>query len=326
MLDGWRALSILAVLASHWLPLGPHAWGMNAAAGAAGMAIFFTLSGFLIVQLLLHDDRVVPFLIRRAARILPLAWLAILILIMASPIDWRTWAANLLFFANLPPARLMEGGHHLWSLCVEVQFYVFVALLVAVVGRRGLWLLPLVGFAVTALRVADAEPISIVTWHRVDEILAGATLSLIFTRFPPATKDVSLPSWLPLLLAAMLLAASHLDSGWIAYLRPYLTAAAIGTSLYTRPKWMSQLFNTRPALYIADISYALYVIHGMLTATWLGGGQTVGARYARRPLLVAATFALAHVSTNFYEKRWVSMARTFIRKNYPAKNARQPLQ
>ena len=52
MLDGWRALSILAVLASHWLPLGPHAWGLNAAVGAAGMAIFFTLSGLLIVQLL----------------------------------------------------------------------------------------------------------------------------------------------------------------------------------------------------------------------------------------------------------------------------------
>jgi hypothetical protein len=33
---------------------------------------------------------------------------------------------------------------------------------------------------VTGLRIADGETISIVTWHRVDEILAGGTLALLY--------------------------------------------------------------------------------------------------------------------------------------------------
>ncbi len=51
-LDGWRAISILGVLAAHMLPLGPSRWGLNALAGDAGMSLFFTLSGFLIASTL----------------------------------------------------------------------------------------------------------------------------------------------------------------------------------------------------------------------------------------------------------------------------------
>ena len=36
-------------------------------------------------------------------------------------------AQNLAFVANLPPAKLMVGGEHLWSLCLEVQFYAVAA-------------------------------------------------------------------------------------------------------------------------------------------------------------------------------------------------------
>ncbi len=35
ILDGWRALSILLVLAGHLLPLGPHRWGLNGAVAAS---------------------------------------------------------------------------------------------------------------------------------------------------------------------------------------------------------------------------------------------------------------------------------------------------
>src|ERR1700728_347417 len=79
VLDGWRGLSILAVLAAHLLPLGPSVWGLNAAAGVLGMALFFCLSGFLITNFLLRHSSVVDFLIRRLCRILPLAWLALLV-------------------------------------------------------------------------------------------------------------------------------------------------------------------------------------------------------------------------------------------------------
>ncbi len=61
-----------------------------------------------------------------------------------------------------------------------MQFYVGVALLVLLAKGRGLYVLPLLCVAVTAIRVVNGAHISIVTWFRVDEILAGATLALAY--------------------------------------------------------------------------------------------------------------------------------------------------
>ena len=66
-LDGWRGLSILLVLAAHLLPLGPKPWKLNYSAGILGMALFFTLSGFLITRALLREQNVAAFLIRRCS-------------------------------------------------------------------------------------------------------------------------------------------------------------------------------------------------------------------------------------------------------------------
>lgn len=174
VLDGWRACSILMVIAGHWLPLGPKWLNLNAPVAAGGMAIFFTLSGFLITRFLLERPEIGSFLVRRFLRILPLAWAAMIGLTLAD--GWSGTATllpyNLGFVSNLPPARLLPGGEHLWSLCIEMQFYLGIALLVALGGRRGLYALPVLALAVTTARIVAGETISIITWHRVDEILA----------------------------------------------------------------------------------------------------------------------------------------------------------
>ncbi|MFA7603251.1 MAG: acyltransferase [Novosphingobium sp.] len=314
MLDGWRALSILAVLAGHLLPLGPGRWQMNGMVASSGMAIFFTLSGFLITQLLLRDDRVVPFLIRRLFRILPLVWAAMVLLALAVPANRELLFANLAFYANLPPSSLMEGGHHLWSLCVEVQFYLAVALLVAVAGRRGLYVLPVLALVVTGLRIHAGQPISIVTWHRVDEILAGATLALVVDRIGSEGTGWRPPTWLPLLLGVLLAASAHPALPLWNYARPYLAAAMVGVSLYAAPEWMRRIWTGAVARYIAEISYALYVAHGALAATWLGGlDASTFERYSRRPLLFALTFGLAHISTYYYEQRFTALGKRLAR-------------
>ena len=75
VLDGWRGLSILLVLAAHLFPLGQKAWQFNYGVGILGMVLFFTLSGFLITSFLLKKQSIPGFLIRRFFRIIPLAWL-----------------------------------------------------------------------------------------------------------------------------------------------------------------------------------------------------------------------------------------------------------
>jgi peptidoglycan/LPS O-acetylase OafA/YrhL len=46
-MDGWRGLSILFVLATHLLPLGPKVLRLNETFGPIGMALFFYTVGIL---------------------------------------------------------------------------------------------------------------------------------------------------------------------------------------------------------------------------------------------------------------------------------------
>ncbi len=315
MLDFWRALSILLVLAAHLLPLGLARWEMNAAAGATGMVMFFTLSGFLITRFLIEDGNLRRFLIRRILRIAPLAWLGMTAALLVAGGTGAEYLGSMLFYANIPPFFLLPAGGHFWSLCLEVQFYFGVALLVALGGQRALLLLPVLCLAVTAARIGDGQYINITTWFRIDEILAGATLALMYEgRLGEGARR--LIRWRgALFLFPLLLACGAPWGGPLNYARPYVAALMIGASLYHVPAWLSMLSRSKPIIYVAQTSYALYVIHGVLGSTWLGNGDTKLIKYAKRPLFLAVTFALAHLSTFHYERYWINLARRLTRKD-----------
>lgn len=323
ILDGWRATSILLVLGAHLLPLGPKALALNSTAGAMGMALFFTLSGFLIVQFLAAGAPLGIFVAKRLARIVPLSWAAMTALILWHSTDPATIARNFLFVSNLPPVSLMHGGEHLWSLCVEMQFYLTVASLVLLFGRRGLYLVPVLALTVTGLRVAGGEYISIVTWHRVDEILAGGTIALAYSGWlgeRSAELLKRLPVW-PFAIA--LVVVSHPYAGPLQYLRPYAAAMLVGVSLTGAPAFLHRILVSRPMAYVAEVSYALYVIHGILSATWLGTGDRL-EKYLKRPLLFGLTFALAHVSTRYYEQPITRWVRDWGKRRQSARAAMRP--
>ena len=54
----------------------------------------------------------------------------------------------------------------------------------------------------------------------------------------------------------------------------------------------------------------------MLTATWLGSGDKL-AVYAKRPLLAALTWAVAHISTFTYEQKFIDLGRRLTRRPEP---------
>jgi peptidoglycan/LPS O-acetylase OafA/YrhL len=326
VLDGWRATSILLVLASHLVPLGPHWLELNFVAGASGMALFFTLSGFLITQFLAGGMPVPEFLARRLARIIPLGWMAVSVLLLWHNYDFGTAFRNYLFIANLPPASLLHGGEHLWSLCVEMQFYASIALICALLGRRGLYLVPVLAVAVTCERIFSQAPISIVTWQRIDEILAGGIIALTYSGWfgkRAAETLKKLPVW-PFAIA--LLVCSHPASGPFQYFRPYAASLLVGATLTDCPAHLRRLLVSRPMAYVAEISYALYVIHGMLSATWLGTGDKT-VKYLKRPLLFAVTFGLAHCSTRYFEQPITRRVKqlTKRRQRKPAVTSSAPL-
>jgi peptidoglycan/LPS O-acetylase OafA/YrhL len=141
-LDGLRAIAVLAVIAFH-LDFG---W---APGGLLGVGIFFTLSGYLITDILLAQFarrgaiKLGRFWLGRARRLLPALFLMLLIVLawvtifgpaqpdqfrksVVSAIfyvnNWQQIAANVSYFARFAPEQPLN---HLWSLSVEEQFYIF---------------------------------------------------------------------------------------------------------------------------------------------------------------------------------------------------------
>ena len=308
VLDGWRGISILLVLAAHLLPIGPKAWQLNEPAGVVGMALFFTLSGFLITGFLLSHASVLDFLIRRVFRIVPLAWLYLAVALLYIGAAASAYPPNFLFYANVPPFWLTATTGHFWSLCVEMQFYAGVALLFWALGSRGLTLLLPISLAVTAWRAHSGAEVSVVTWLRVDEILAGCLLALVFFRQLGGRPILLLNRLNPYLMLVLLAVASHPAGGPLNYLRPYVAAGLVGATLVRGECLMARGLLAKPLKYVAAISFALYVLHPLLGATWLGSGAG-WEKYAKRPLLIGVLFALAHLSSFHYERPAIALGK-----------------
>jgi peptidoglycan/LPS O-acetylase OafA/YrhL len=315
-LDGWRGISISLVLAAHLLPLGPRRSEMNATVGAMGMSIFFTLSGYLITSFLLERPDVKAFLIRRFLRILPLAW-TVLFVLMLLPFSRQPpgdFAQSLFFFQNLNYSATTEYNSHYWSLCVEMQFYIGVAVLVGWGGRRALRVLPSVALAISCFRIYLNQPLSVATYARIDEILAGATLALAFAGEIDGRLLAPLRRISPAVFALLLLVSSSPLTGRFNALRAWAGAMLVGSTLLQQDHWLARPLRSRLLQYLAAISYALYVIHGPLRAGWFDEGSKVGRYLVRRPLTFLLTFVLAHLSTYRFESRFIELGRRLTRK------------
>lgn len=155
-LDGLRALAVLAVITTHVaFTTGRYerGWGASALARLdSGVAIFFVLSGFLLLRpwlLVLATRGTMPSLrsyaVRRAARIYPAYVLAIVICFLLLP-DNRTsslgdWIRHLLLAQVYQPGQLRAGLTQTWSLAVEWAYYVALPFFALLLIRlcRGSW-------------------------------------------------------------------------------------------------------------------------------------------------------------------------------------------
>src|SRR3954447_8838430 len=136
-LDGLRGLAVLLVMASHFLA------GSLASIGWVGVDLFFVLSGYLITSVLRESRGLGRFYCRRAFRILPLYYLAVLVAVLASPTVRTTqawyWLHGAHWLFALRPGAYVGGTFHFWSLGIEEQFYLAWPLVVWAAGRRLPW-------------------------------------------------------------------------------------------------------------------------------------------------------------------------------------------
>ena len=165
-LEGLRAVASLGIIGTHVAFQTGHdvgaMWERMLGRFDFFVAVFFTLSGFLlwrshragqggVVWRRRRDGSTsgergssasgwAKYYRKRAARILPAYWVLVVVVLVALPVgegaNLRTWLTNLtltqVFFAD----SLHGGLTHLWSLSVEVAFYV--ALPLFAIALRGL--------------------------------------------------------------------------------------------------------------------------------------------------------------------------------------------
>lgn len=156
-LQGQRGLAALCIVVFHVYQYdrsGPDArsplegtWAHPLVFGLDGMVDwFFVLSAFLLTlpyARALRDGRPLTsardFLGRRAVRIVPLYVVAVLVVWVSRnptlPGEWRDLLEHLTFTQVYDPTRIFWTIGPAWSLAVEVQFYVLVAVLGALLTR-----------------------------------------------------------------------------------------------------------------------------------------------------------------------------------------------
>lgn len=308
-LDGLRAVSILAVMACHLLPLGPKPLRLNETAGAMGMSLFFALSGFLITNNLINGQSAFEFFVRRFVRILPLAYLYLVFVFFVVTFDPKATAVGLVFLENYLTDYLTLDGHF-WSLCVEIHFYIIIGVLVGLVGKRAVYVVVPLCIAVTIMRASVGATIDIKTHLRVDEILSGAIVALLYHHGWLNRKASQ--AWLAG-AAFLWFFASWPLSGVVQFIRPYTSALVLVSSLMLIDGIILKVLSSRPARYVAEISYALYVLHPLTAAGWMSEGSPVKKYLLKRPISFLASFALAHISTFYYERRWISAGKSVLK-------------
>jgi peptidoglycan/LPS O-acetylase OafA/YrhL len=340
-LDGLRCISILAVLWHHTASGRFGGTGLDAR-GFLGVDLFFVISGFLIVTLLLRERRATGdislrnFYARRTLRIFPIYYAILLVLAITSVLflsadsatrqayerDWpylATYTGNWVTLTSLMAIA--------WSLAAEEQFYLvwpplqkwlstafllsaLLAFIVinAVVAIQGLG--PALGLP-PGLSMLDATFIPICLGVCLAYVLDSPRGYLIAARLMPTRAAA-------VVVGAGLVAGIHF-SPWQDITGLPRIAMQIGMALFLcacvvrEDHYLRAPLAWAPIARIGAISYGMYLLHVFArdatdrTISWLH----LEDRLWRFAICLAVTIILAQISFRFYEKRFLRLKGRF---------------
>jgi peptidoglycan/LPS O-acetylase OafA/YrhL len=331
-LESLRALAALGVLAGHVWGQAHH-FGAGAQStlparviygGGFGVYVFFALSGYLLYRPLAEatlrgsariDLR--RYAINRAVRILPLYYAVVAILLVVqegggTPGQW--WRFGLLA-ENLFSSTALTVDGPLWSLIVEIHFYVllpFVALLVARIARgsvtRAAAVLLVAGLAGALLRIWLVErhhgsdprvTYSIVTTGFF--FVPGMLLAL--ARVGGLRPRGSADAWLLASLPVWLVIFDRYDLTPLAAVASMLVVGACVLPLQPGP--LVRALDLRPLALLGVASYSLYLWHLPIVRALDGHGLLL----ASIPVsIVVALVSYRVIEAPFLRlrRRWVS--------------------
>ena len=292
-LDGMRGICIAAVVLYHGAAqAGLTGWVRG---GFIGVSVFFTLSGFLITSLLLREHsppggiRLAQFWSRRIRRLWPASFVVVTAVIALSargPLS-ATGADAIAATWNVTNWHVIAGGDAkllqtivgplgpTWSLAVEEQFYILLALLMVAVVRvrrphRVLAVVAALGIVVPVAlsnMVTDWQPsLEFNTFLRMPELFAGVLLAVwhrsrhrvgLGSTAGDALAGVGVAVLVGLFLLADYTPPWLLRGGYslVAMVTAFTVA---GLLQHGR---VAAALAVRPLRWLGTISYSLYLVH-----------------------------------------------------------------
>lgn len=279
-----RFFAAAAVVFTHSVDLSGEGTGKTIIAagnleniGAAGVDIFFVISGFIIAKTGFVDRRMAPgdFLAKRLIRIVPIYYLLSLPWIargLHQGAASDVWYATFLFWPSAGPrvvAPALEVG---WTLCFEMLFYVSAAVLLALPKNR--WSLAGVLFLYaaswTARELWGGAAFQFIGNPIILEFLLGSSIACFAAKITPSLARVSgvvgaawfaAVIWVgPGLLTeqSLTLDASVSLARAVVFGVPaaLLVAAALGLERHATVPGAAKELS-----FLGDASYSIYLIH-----------------------------------------------------------------
>ncbi len=327
------ALHALRGAAALWVVLF-HAWHFSGASdgplsglmklGWLGVHLFYALSAFLLGRIYLQQRqsghwRVGVFFKKRALRIFPAYHLQLLVILLLAALGvhyrWPSTSdllAHVAMFFNLPPTHTQPLNGVWWTLPVEFAFYLLLPALMWLMQRHGVWLLLLLGCAVTwlyrgAFWSATQPPNAILVGQLpgvfivfvLGLIAAQLTLHEHWTRCGYKTALAALGAgalWGRVLL--------HTDNYWSGSLLMVfwesLNAAIIVVLIVALHRMQHVWLNNRLTQMLGDLSYGIYLWHLPVMLLLKDRIQHTGALFCAT---LGGTLVLAWLSYHGLEKR-----------------------
>jgi len=351
-LDAVRFLAFFLVFLFHAVPFPAQSTNLNSwhlgialvQLCANGLCLFFTLSAYLITDLLLterHNNAAISvrkFYIRRVLRIWPLYFLGIAIGMLIATLIHRTsdvtglgwyliFAGNIycIFFGWLANPMSL-----LWSISIEEQFYLLWPWAIRLLSRRGLAMCALVfiaGTNITLFILAQHHAVDTEVWANTfvqfEMFATGILLALAKKRFAERRAGAGYALVLagPIL---WLIACVELDSkqpaggftaiGGLALMICFALIALGCASILQGFCILGPGRMPRWAVYLVKISFGLYVYHVLaieLARTLFDPARGLPYLAASGGLAFPLTVAVAMISYQYIESPFLRLKRRF---------------
>jgi peptidoglycan/LPS O-acetylase OafA/YrhL len=333
-LDGWRAVSVLLVIAHH---LGAYQYANIVApharsafvfehCGPLGVKVFFVISGFVICRLLILEENrygavsLIGFYLRRAFRILPpffLYFASVCLLLWIGLIhdSSRGIVSGALFLYDFVPAQ--HGSWFVgqtWSLAVEEQFYVVFPTLWVLTRRIGRKRVFIVIFCLIAAWNLFA---AISGWDQFTIpsarsgfacICCGVVMATFETRARAIARAVPAIAVAAVALSLLWHPIDH--SGWesAAYESIFMPLAIALVLIFSldRGEWLRRFLRWRPIQAVGLTSYGIYLWQQLFTAPskfFTASGHPIS-------FLLPLLFVIVPLSYLFVEKPAMRLGRS----------------